>query len=200
LKLKHSVILTPHFAGEESIIDPSLSLRMTKGYKIVANLPYNITSIFLRKFLSEMEAKPESMTLLLQKEVAERICAKPGDMSILAVSVQFYAEPKIVKYVSKGNFWPAPKVDSAVINIITHNSQLIIRQSIDDKKFFRLVKFGFSSKRRMLKNNLAGGLKISNEEAEDALRAIGLNPKIRAEELVVDDWIKLLGELEEFMV
>ncbi|MFA6393890.1 MAG: 16S rRNA (adenine(1518)-N(6)/adenine(1519)-N(6))-dimethyltransferase RsmA [Patescibacteria group bacterium] len=229
LKIKHSVILR-ELATEESIIDPSsrpikcgAELRMTKGYKIVANLPYNITSIFLRKFLSEMEVKPESMTLLLQKEVAERIVAKPPRMSVLAVSVQFYAEPKIIRKVSNGNFWPSPKVDSAVIqlkvqsdflNVILSGAKDLVNGAPDarffpremrgqndgEKKFFRLVKFGFSSKRRMLKNNLAGGLKISNEEAEKALAAIGLNPKIRAEGLSVDDWIKLLGELNKYMV
>ncbi len=213
LKLKHSVILTPRFAGEESIIDPSLMLRMTREYKIVANLPYNITSIFLRKFLGEAEVKPKSMTLMLQKEVAERICAKPPDMSVLAVSVQLYAEPKIIRSVAKGNFWPAPKVDSAIIQLkvtlpagrqesekLSASGGKVDGAEIDEKKFFRLVKHGFSAKRRMLKNNLAGGLKIKSEEAEQALLAIGLNPKIRAEGLTIDDWVKLLGELNKYMV
>ena len=192
--------LDAHGVKNVEVINEDILKVQSYGYKIVANLPYNITSIFLRKFLGEAEVKPKSMTLMLQKEVAERIVAVPPKMSVLAVSVQLYAEPKIIRSVAKGNFWPAPKVDSAVINIITHNSQLITRQSIDDKKFFRLVKFGFSSKRRMLKNNLAGGLKIKSEEAEQALLAIGLNPKIRAEGLTVDDWVKLLGELNKYMV
>ncbi|MFA6107031.1 MAG: 16S rRNA (adenine(1518)-N(6)/adenine(1519)-N(6))-dimethyltransferase RsmA [Patescibacteria group bacterium] len=198
LKIGHPVILR-ELATEESIIDPSLTLRMTKAYKVVANLPYNITSIFLRKFLGEAEVKPKSMTLMLQKEVAERIVAKPPRMSVLAVSIQLYAEPKIIRSVSKENFWPAPKVDSSIIKLEVRSKKLEGLGG-DEKKFFRLVKHGFSSKRRMLKNNLAGGLKITNEEAEKALLAIGLNPKIRAEGLAAKDWIKLFGELGKYMV
>ena len=86
------------------------------GYKIVANLPYNITSRFLRKFLTA-ENKPSEMVLMIQKEVAQRICAKAGDMSLLAVSVQYYGQPKIVDYVSKNCFWPSPEVDSAILRV-----------------------------------------------------------------------------------
>ncbi|MBU1350011.1 MAG: 16S rRNA (adenine(1518)-N(6)/adenine(1519)-N(6))-dimethyltransferase RsmA [Patescibacteria group bacterium] len=158
------------------------------NYKIIANLPYNITSIFLRKFLSA-EIKPSLMVLMLQKEVAERIIAKPPKMSLLAVSVQFYAKPKIIDMVSSSNFWPEPKVNSAVIQLTIINYQL----AINEERFFRLVKIGFSSKRKMLKNNLAGGYKISQQEAERKLIKVGFNPKIRAQELSVDDWKKLLN-------
>ncbi|MFA6171187.1 MAG: 16S rRNA (adenine(1518)-N(6)/adenine(1519)-N(6))-dimethyltransferase RsmA [Patescibacteria group bacterium] len=167
-----------------------------KNYKVVANLPYNITSIFLRKFLSEEKARPESLTLMLQKEVAQRIVAKPPKMSMLAVSVQFYSLPKIIRQVSKGNFWPSPKVDSAIIKLDSRPERI----EIDERKFFRLAKFGFSSKRRMLKNNLAAGLQINAEEAEAGLEAVGLNPKIRAEGLTIENWVKLFGELGKFMV
>jgi len=191
-----------------------------KDYKVVANLPYNITSIFLRKFLSEEKARPQSLTLMLQREVAQRITAKPPKMSMLAISVQFYSQPKIIRYVSKGNFWPSPKVDSAIIKLDSRTpggptgkhvstgaklggqTEEILNGSklIDERKFFRLVKFGFSSKRRMLKNNLAAGLQISAEEAEAGLKDIGLNPKIRAEGLSAENWVKLFGELGKFMV
>ena len=146
---------------------------------------------------------------MLQKEVAQRIVAKPPKMSMLAISVQFYSQPKIIRYVSKGNFWPSPKVDSAIIKLdsrtpVSNGAQAedseLSQLNIDERKFFRLVKFGFSSKRRMLKNNLAAGLQISAEEAEAGLKAIGLNPKIRAEGLIVENWVKLFGELGKFMV
>jgi len=187
------------------------------GYKIVANLPYNITSIFLRKFL-EMENKPKLMVLMLQKEVAERICALPGEMSLLSVSVQFYAKPEIVKIVAKENFWPVPEVDSAIVKIVanppnppsaysprpdfgelsrtelgTKAGQALYQGGKIEKEFFRLVKFGFSAKRKMLKNNLAAGLKISQAEAENKIKQAGFNGKVRAQELSVDDWLKLFS-------
>ncbi len=199
-------------------------------YKIVANLPYNITSYFLRKFLSE-DPKPESMVLMLQKEVAQRIAAKPGEMSLLAVSVQFYAEPKIIAKVPASAFWPKPEVDSAIVKIIPHPIPLLgkergnllplakggkkvplirgieggkegeiiqpplpplSRGRVNEKEFFRLVRIGFSSKRKMLKNNLANGYHIEQARAEQWLSAVGLEAKIRAQELAVGDWLKLL--------
>ena len=170
-----------------------------KNFKIVANLPYNITSIFLRKFLSfdhaqdgEAEIKPELMVLLLQKEVAERICAQAGAMSLLAVSVQFYARPEIVEAVKKENFWPEPEVDSAIVKISPHLNPLLGKER-EEKEFFRLVKFGFSAKRKMLKNNLAAGLKMEVELVSERLAAAGFNPKIRAQELAVADWHKLFS-------
>ncbi|MDD5528361.1 MAG: 16S rRNA (adenine(1518)-N(6)/adenine(1519)-N(6))-dimethyltransferase RsmA [Patescibacteria group bacterium] len=167
-------------------------IRNTK-YKIVANLPYNITSIFLRKFLSG-ETKPETMTLLLQKEVAERICAKPGKMSLLALSVQFYAEPEIIDYVPSKDFWPAPKVDSAIIQLRIKNEKLKISGE-DEKSFFRMAKIGFSAKRKMLKNNLANGLHVPAAEVEKMLVEAGFNPKIRAEDLGVEDWKKIVEQV-----
>ncbi len=194
-----------------------------KNYKIVANLPYNITSIFLRKFL-EADNKPQSRTLMLQKEVAERIVASPGKMSLLAVSVQYYAEPKIIKYVAKEDFWPVPAVDSAVIQLIIKTTPTLPfakggeKASLPfnkgdlkilpflkgvprrgegfevEKDFFRLVKHGFSSKRKMLKNNLAGAYQASQEEIEKKLTKIGLNTKARAQELSLDDWKNLSQE------
>lgn len=158
------------------------------NYKIVANLPYNITSVFLRKFLSE-ESRPKSMTLMLQKEVVQRIVARPGEMSLLSVSVQYYAEPEILFTVNRDCFWPRPEVDSAVIKIDL--KQNLVRDVDKEKKFFRLVKIGFSSRRKMLKNNLMAGYKISAESANNKLKLAGLDEKIRAQELSLDDWEKL---------
>lgn len=160
---------------------------LRKNYKIVANLPYNITSVFLRRFLSSVY-QPKSFVLMLQKEVAERIAAKPGKMSLLAVSVQFYADAELMFKVGKEDFWPSPEVGSAVIKIITREK----REEIDEKSFFRLVKFGFSSKRKMLKNNLASGLHLPQDEVVEKIIQAGFNEKVRAQELSVDDWKKLL--------
>ncbi len=160
----------------------------TGKYKIVANLPYNITSIFLRKFLSG-DYPPQSMTLLLQQEVAERIVAQPGKMSVLAISVQYYAEPKILEYVGKEKFWPQPEVDSAIIRIDMKKN---IDLSVDkEKDFFRLVKIGFSSRRKMLKNNLMAGYQIDQKTAKDKLIIAGLDEKIRAQDISLADWKNL---------
>lgn len=156
-------------------------------YKLVANLPYNITSIFLRQYL-EAAKKPELLALMLQKEVAERITARPGKMSLLSVSVQFYAEATIIKTVAKDFFWPKPEVDSAIVKIMPRSAP-----TVDEKGFFQLVKFGFSARRKMLKNNLAAGFKMDQNEAEEKIKQAGFNEKIRAQELSIADWLKLLS-------
>jgi 16S rRNA (adenine1518-N6/adenine1519-N6)-dimethyltransferase len=168
--------------------------KLPKKYKIVANLPYNITSIFLRQFWT-LAKKPQLMVLLLQKEVAERICAKPPKMSILSVAVQFYGRPDIVQIVRAANFWPAPKVDSALIKIAGLKTNYLATQDLE-KQFFSLVRCGFSSKRKMLKNNLANGFKISPEKVVTVLEKLNFNPLIRAENLSVDNWLSLFAELQ----
>lgn len=165
-------------------------------YKIVANLPYNITSIFLRRFLTA-EHKPEALILMLQKEVAERVAAVPPEMSVLAISVQYYAEPKIIREVKAGNFWPEPEVDSAVIRIDLKTRAFDPKI---DKDFFRIVKIGFSSKRKMLKNNLAAGLHVEPKIIEDILAATKTKPAVRAEDLFLEDWQKLFAALKPIMV
>jgi len=174
------------------------SLQLTAGYKVVANIPYQITSNLLRVLL-ESENKPESITMMVQKEVAERICAKPGDMSVLAVSVQYYGEPKIITKVSKGNFWPSPKVDSAVLHISTLALEQQSTREFDDG-FFKVVKAGFTNKRKQLWRNLSEGLKLparnastsvaggDREEIKKILVEVVGDEKIRAEELSVENW------------
>jgi 16S rRNA (adenine1518-N6/adenine1519-N6)-dimethyltransferase len=176
-------------------------------YKIVSNLPYQITSPVLWKFLSEEKDKPELMVLMVQKEVGERICARPGEMSILAVMCQFYAECEVVALVSRENFWPAPEVESAIIKlkINNHPTPMLYRgtppskvgDKIDEKEFMRLVKIGFSAKRKMLKNNLANGLKMDEKAVRENLKVINLDEKIRAQDLGVEDWIKLFLNLKK---
>ena len=164
-------------------------------FKIVANLPYNITSIFLRKFLSA-EVKPNLMVLMLQKEVAERICARTGEMSLLAVSVQFYSQPRIVEYVNRDNFWPEPEVDSAIVKIKVKK----VKPEVKEKKFFQMVKFGFSARRKMLKNNLAAGYRVKPSETEEWLKLANLDLNVRAQDLSLNNWLKLFGVLEENML
>ena len=159
------------------------------NYKVVANIPYYLTSPLIRKFLERPNGypeSPESMVLMLQKEVAQRICAKPPNMSILAVSAQFYANAKIISYVSKNCFLPAPKVDSAVIKIIPHN-----KYNMPADLFFKIVKAGFSHPRKQLLNNLAAGLKLDKIKIGTLLSENNIKPTQRAETLSVDDWKNL---------
>ncbi len=165
---------------------------LPKNYKVVANLPYNITSIFLRTFLNQKN-RPQSLVLMLQKEVAERLIAKPGEMSMLALSVQFFGDVEIVREVKAGNFWPEPKIDSAIIRLIIKDNNRGDINFAEEKAFFRLAKFGFSAKRKMLKNNIASGLKISNSDAEKLLMGVGLDKQIRAQDLSVANWQKLFA-------
>lgn len=154
-------------------------------YKIVANIPYYLTSPLIRKFL-ESESPPKEIILMLQKEVAQRICTKPPRMSLLAVSVQFYANPKIISYVSKNCFWPAPKVDSAIIKIIPIKKY---RANID--LFFKIVKAGFSQPRKQLINNLSKELKLNKKKTSEWLLKNGTDPTKRPETLSIDNWLAL---------
>jgi len=158
-------------------------------YKVVANIPYYITSPIIQLFL-ETEFPPKEMILMVQKEVAERICSKPGNMSILAVSVQYYAKPELLFYVPRTAFWPAPEVDSAVIKIevISKNKEV---SSEERKRFFRVVKAGFCAKRKVLSNNLSSSFHISKQEAEIKIKKAGIDPSSRAQELSIDDWKKM---------
>jgi len=166
-------------------------------YKLVANLPYNITSIVLRKFL-ENDNRPELMVLMVQKEVGERVVAEPGEMSLLSLSVQFYATAEIISLVSKNSFWPAPEVDSAIIRIKPFSAEEIkkrLAEDLDEKMFFRIARIGFSARRKQLQNNLANGLKIDNEEIKVILEKLKINPLVRAQDLSVDLWLELAREI-----
>jgi len=160
----------------------------TGNYKIVANLPYGITGHFLKKYLDPLIA-PKEMTLMVQREVAERITAKPGNMSLLAVAVQFYAEPKICFAVSRTCFSPSPNVDSAVIRLINIGIRF---GDVNQVEFWKIVKAGFAAKRKQLKNNLRA---FGVEKVAKALAAFGLNENARAEELSVEQWVKLTEEI-----
>jgi len=159
-------------------------------YLVVANIPYYITSAVIRHLL-ENEPKPRRLVLTIQKEVAERICAAPGDLSLLALSVQVYGKPEITAHIPAEAFYPTPKVDSAIIHIDIYPAPLIPEPLLET--FFKLIKAGFSQKRKTLRNSLSAGLHISPMEAESLLTIADIDPKRRAETLSIEDW-KILRE------
>ncbi|MFA5358338.1 MAG: 16S rRNA (adenine(1518)-N(6)/adenine(1519)-N(6))-dimethyltransferase RsmA [Patescibacteria group bacterium] len=168
-----------------------ISEKLGDDYKIVANLPYNITGKFLRKFLT-MSPLPKSLVLMLQKEVAERIVARSGKMSLLAVAVQIYGEPKIVRVVASESFYPQPEVKSAIIKIVRRPEDFFVKQGVDAKKFWQIVRIGFSSRRKQLQNNLSAGLKIEKDKIIKVLNKAKIAEKARAQELFLNDWIRLV--------
>ena len=180
---------------EGDVLKVDLGNILEGNYKIVSNLPYQITSPILWRFLNEEENKPKEMVLMVQKEVADRILAKPGQMNLLAVLCQFYANCELVTKVGRGSFWPVPAVDSAVVKLTLNNKNVEALNQFDEKMFFKIVKAGFANKRKMLKNNLAKFLCCEPGVAENELKQIGLGGKIRAQELLVDNWIELMRRL-----
>ena len=161
------------------------------NYIVAANIPYYITSAVIRHLLAS-DKKPRRIVLTVQKEVAQRICSAPGDLSLLALSVQVYGKPRIAARIPAEAFFPVPKVDSAVLCIDIYPSPLISAELIDT--FFHLSKAGFSQKRKMLRNSLSSGLHISPTEAADLLTSAGIDPQRRAETLSIDEW-QTLSEL-----
>lgn len=158
------------------------------NYKVVANVPYYITSKIVQMLMTATN-KPQLAVLLVQKEVAQRLAAKPGKMSILSVSAQVFAEITLGDVVPAKLFTPPPKVDSQVVILRTRKTPLFA--DVSEVDFFRIVKAGFSSKRKKLRSSLAGGLKLSKDEAEIILSKANISPDIRAEALNLDDWVRL---------
>jgi 16S rRNA (adenine1518-N6/adenine1519-N6)-dimethyltransferase len=158
------------------------------SYKVVANLPYYITSAVLRHFL-EASLKPRLMVVMIQKEVAETIVAEPGNMSLLSVSVQFYGKPEIVSYVPAESFYPAPEVDSAILRVKIYPRPIIAVDDIDD--FFGLVRAGFCAPRKQLANSLAQGLGLPKPEALSLLDRADIIYRRRAETLSIEEWQRL---------
>ena len=158
------------------------------GYKVVANVPYYITSKIIETLMTA-ENKPSLVVILVQKEVAQRVAARAGDMSILAVSAQVFAEAYLGVEVPREYFTPPPKVDSQVVVLRTREHPLVAPE--DEKAFFRVVKAGFSAKRKKLRSSIAAGLAISKPAAEELLRHADINPELRAEDLSIDDWLRL---------
>jgi len=170
-----------------------------QNYKVIANIPYYITSPIIQLFL-KTKIPPTEMIFMVQKEVAERIVAGPGQMSILAISVQYYADAKLLFHVDKKAFWPVPEVDSAMVKItpysaldLTHNPSPYEGEGghVNRKRFFRVVKAGFSSKRKTLLNNLSASFHLEKKTTEEKIKKAGIDPSCRAQELTTEDWKKL---------
>jgi 16S rRNA (adenine1518-N6/adenine1519-N6)-dimethyltransferase len=157
-------------------------------YVLVANLPYYITSAILRHVL-ENDHPPRRLVLTVQAEVADRLIAQPPDMSLLAVSVQFFGQPRIVTRLKPGVFWPRPEVDSAVVRIDTYDKPPA--EVPDARTFFRVVRAGFGQKRKQLKNSISSGLNLGSDEANALFEAAGIDPRRRAETLSLDEWAML---------
>lgn len=157
-------------------------------YLVVANIPYYITSALIRHLLGA-PVKPARLVLTVQREVAERICAVPGDLSLLALSVQVFGEAKVKTRIPAGAFYPAPQVDSAVVRVDLYQEPLISELWLKD--FFRLAKAGFSQKRKTLRNALSGGLGFRPQDVSDLLTAAGIDPQRRAETVSLAEWQSL---------
>jgi len=158
------------------------------NYKVAANIPYYITSAIVRR-LMESNVPPTLMVLTVQKEVADRICAPPGKMSLLSLSVQYFGTPVIVGQIPAEAFYPVPKVDSAIVKVDLRNAAA--RNAGEAGRLFRVARAGFSQKRKMLRNTLSAGFALPPKDVESFLDRAGVDPKRRAETLAVDEWIKL---------
>ena len=158
-------------------------------YKVIANIPYYITSPILKHFLQSGH-RPTVMVLLVQKEVAEKVCGI-GSKGVITIETQVFGQPEIVDLVPASSFYPAPKVDSAILKITVFDTPLV--DSANLKSFFRMVKFGFSQKRKMLANSLGAGLHKKPAEVRELLIKAGIAPDVRAEELEIEDWQRLLS-------
>lgn len=173
--------------GDMLKISPAEIIRVP-DYLVVANIPYYITSALLRHLL-ETTPRPRRVVLTVQKEVADRICASPPDMSLLSLSVQVYGVPRVAAVIPAGAFYPVPKVDSAVVRIDLSPAPFIPYTLLEP--FFALAKAGFSQKRKTLRNSLSAGMRKPPAEVEATLRAAGIDPMRRAETLSLEEWREL---------
>ena len=162
-----------------------------RPYKLVANLPYYITAPTFRHFL-ESENPPRLLVVMVQLEVAQRIVAAPGDLSLLAVSIQFYGRPRIIAHVPASAFYPAPKVDSAILRIDVNDQAPLPTEERDG--FFRVVQAGFSERRKQLHNALSSGLHRKNEDVRAWLNAANIDSTRRAETLSIEEWLRVWNE------
>lgn len=172
------------------ILEVDLSVLFPQpGYLVVANIPYYITSVVLR-YLLEQKMKPARMVLTIQQEVARRVCADQGALSLLAISVQVYGKAHIVTILPAGAFYPVPKVDSAVLRIDLFDAPRVSAQ--DSDIFFRIVRAGFSQKRKTLRNALSGGLWINKEAVSELLIKAKIDAQRRAQTLSLEEWIRIM--------
>lgn len=205
MELDHQLVerLTKHFETSEgvsilegNILDVNLNEMLAHAefesgkYKVVANIPYYITAPIIRTLLS-LETAPQSLTLMVQKEVAERMTAKPGDMSLLSIMVQYYSDARIAFTVPKTAFDPVPKVDSAVVHLVPKRRY----DAEEDRKLFRIARAGFAARRKTLANNLSSSLQLEKSVVSALLEDCGLSADIRAQALSLEDWIRVQEKL-----
>jgi len=183
-----------YFVFEDILKTQVAALVGTEPYAVVANVPYYITSAILRH-LYDAPTHPRRAVITMQLEVAQRIVARPGDLSLLGVSVQYYGKPTLVSKLNRGVFWPRPDVDSAILRLDTHLTPIVDVPS--DEAFFRVVRAGFSQKRKQVKNALAAGLAIPQADAEACLQEAHIDPQRRAETLALDEWAALARLVDE---
>lgn len=177
------------------ILEVNLNELFTQpGYLVVANIPYYITSALMRQLL-EAENAPKRIVLTIQKEVAERVCAGPGDLSLLALSVQVYGKPSITGHIPAQAFYPAPKVDSAVVRVDLYPQPLIPFAQLES--FFALTKAGFSQKRKTLQNAISAGMHWEKDHTGNLLEAAGIDPRRRAQTLSLEEWEQLVDALND---
>lgn len=192
-----------HFANVEIVPADILSVDISRllqekdtgnvvAYKVVANIPYYITSAVMRHLL-ETAPRPELIVLMLQREVAQRITAQPGQMSLLAVSVQFYGRPRIIARVPASAFYPVPKVDSAIVRIDPHEQQPLAQDEV--AAFFDVVRAGFAQRRKQLRNALIHGLGLPAEQVVQAMKGAGIDEQRRAQTLSISEWLTLYRAL-----
>jgi 16S rRNA (adenine1518-N6/adenine1519-N6)-dimethyltransferase len=183
--------------GDILTLDPARLMQLPDTspvtYRVVANIPYYITSVLIRHLLASPQ-KPSRVVLTVQREVAQRIVAKPGDMNLLALSVQVFGNPRLAGSIPAESFYPSPNVESAIVRIDLDPSPRFKPDVLD--KFFVLAKAGFSQKRKKLRNSIAGGLGLTTQKTVELLEGAGISPDLRAEDLSLDDW----GTLAEHFI
>jgi 16S rRNA (adenine1518-N6/adenine1519-N6)-dimethyltransferase len=176
----------------QDILKYNLSREVSGKYKVVANIPYYLTS-HLFQYMIGQENKPERMILMVQKEVGERVVAGPGELSILGISVQMFADAEIILHVPKTSFWPMPKVDSVVLRIVPLKK---FPQLKDERALFRTVKIAFAGKRKQIHNTLVSGFHLKPEKIKSILHACGISEQSRPQELTLEQWVKLSQEIQ----
>lgn len=182
---------------EGNILDLDMSALLEQagfvgnGYKVVANIPYYITAPIIRMLLS-LPKHPETIVLMVQEEVADRLAAPPGKMSLISLLAQYYSTVRKETTVPKEAFFPIPKVDSAVVSLVPYRKY----SDTEDRRIFRVARIGFAARRKTLSNNLSAGFRVSRKTVEAVLAGLGLDPRVRAQELSVEDWIALVDRMD----
>lgn len=193
--------LKPKLKGYDNVelinLDALKSTLPTSPYKLVANIPYYITSPILNHFLDNKDktaTRPQVIVLLVQKEVAEKVCSKDGNHNVLSLEVQVFGKPSIEGTVSAGNFFPPPKVDSAILKVKSYERPMIE----DTNTFFKLIKAAFSQRRKTLSNSMKNQLGLERDVVQKILDEAGIDPQRRPQELSITEWNKMVTAYVNF--